>query len=362
MGHRQLVTVLAVVLIAVSSCSEDGPDAAVVATDQESETPVVRPGRANWSTGYFQAAVYAALLEELGYDVTDPAVHEYPPAEAYIAMAEGNFDFWPNGWYSQHYTHYDQPLDDGTTVGDHLLVVGRQVPAAALEGLVITKSVAEEHAIESLDQINDDPDLVALFDTDGDGLAEMQGCQEDWTCDDIIDETIERNGWSNLEQIKAGYPGMAAVAHERVENGEPVIQYVWSPSGYLTRLVPGENVLWLSLGDHDHVIDGSTEGGFDFSYADAAPFGDRCSGEPCWIGWEVADIQVTANADFAESNPVATALFEVVELTIDDIAAENVRYDAGENTEEDVRRHATEWIADHRPLVDDWLAAARSAG
>ena len=35
--------------------------------------------------------------------------------------------------------------------------------------------------------------------------------------------------------------------------------------------------------------------------------------------------------------------------------------DAGENTEEDVRRHATEWIADHRPLVDDWLTAARSA-
>ena len=75
----------------------------------------------------------------------------------------------------------------------------------------------------------------------------------------------------------------------------------------------------------------------------------------------MADIQVTVNKDFAEANPVAMELFKVVELTIDDIAAENVRYDAGEDSDADVERHAAEWIADHRPLVDKWLATARSA-
>ena len=33
----------------------------------------VRTARANWSTGYFQAEVYRALLEELGYEVSDPS-------------------------------------------------------------------------------------------------------------------------------------------------------------------------------------------------------------------------------------------------------------------------------------------------
>ena len=33
----------------------------------------VRMARANWSTGYFQAEVYRALLEELGYEVSDPS-------------------------------------------------------------------------------------------------------------------------------------------------------------------------------------------------------------------------------------------------------------------------------------------------
>lgn len=321
----------------------------------------VRPGRAPWSTGYFQAAIYSALLEELGYEVSNPDAHEYPPSEGYLAMAAGEFDFWANGWFSQHYTWFDRTLSDGSEVGEHVAVFGDQIPSGGLEGLVITKSVADLHGIESLDQINEDPELTALFDHDGNGLGEVFGCPEEWTCDDIIAEMIEFNGWSNLEQIRAGYPGLVATAIERVENELPVIQYVWSPSGYLASLVPGETVLWLSVGSSEQVLDGTTPGGFDFADADPAPLGDRCSAEPCWIGWEVADIRVAANRSFADANPSATELFERVELDIADIAAQNLLYDNGENTNADVERHARDWIDSHRSLVDEWLDAARTA-
>ncbi|MGI9643112.1 MAG: glycine betaine/L-proline ABC transporter substrate-binding protein ProX [Acidimicrobiia bacterium] len=330
-----------------------------VVTELES-VEVVQPGRATWPTGYFQAAVYSALLEELGYEVADPAANEYPPPDAYRAMAEGVFDFWANGWYSQHNTWHAETLANGDLIGDHLIVLGHQVPAAALDGLVITKSVAEEHNIRSLAQINDEPDLVALFDTDENGLAEIHGCPEPWTCDDIIDELIAFNGWSNLEQVKAEFPGLVGATIARVRAQEAAIQYLWSPSGYLEDLSPGETVLWLSVGDQDHVLDGTTPGGFDFSLAPPAPFGEKCTEDPCWIGWEVSDIQVTANRNFAEANPRASALFEVVELPIDDIVAQNVRYVAGENTEDDVQRHAEEWIEANREMVDAWLAHARA--
>lgn len=363
-ASRHVIAGLMVTLCA-AACSDDGnlssaADATTVASRPAPSEQTVRPGRADWSTGYFQAAIYSALLEELGYDVTDPALHEYPPSEAYLAMAEGEFDFWPNGWYSQHYTWFDRPLDDGSLVGDHVVVVGNEIQAGSLEGLVITKSVAEDHDIESLDQINDDPTLTALFDDDGDGRAEIFGCPEDWTCDDIIDEMIEFNDWSNLEQIKAGYPGLVAASIDRVERGLPAIQYTWSPSGHLTRLVPGSTVLWLSLGGRDNVLDGSTVGGFDFAAADPPPLDDSCSADPCWIGWEVADIRVAANSDFADANPVAVALFEAVELDVADIAAQNVRYDNGEDTDADVERHAKQWIESHRSLVDQWLDTARA--
>ncbi len=320
----------------------------------------VRPGRANWATGYFQAAVYVELLEELGYTVADPADHEYPPAEAYAAMARGDFDFWANGWYSQHNTWHERELPDGTTVGDHLVVLGDQVAAAALEGLVITKSVVDEHGITSLAQINDDPELVSLFDSDGDGLGEIHGCPENWTCDDIIDEMIVFNDWSNLEQVKAEYPGLVAATIARVQAGEPAIQYTWSPSGYLGDLAPGETVYWLSVGSQENVLDGTTPGGFDFAFAPPAPFVGECTADPCWIGWEVSDIQVTANRDFVAANPLAAALFEVVKLPLADIVAENIRYEGGESSEADVVRHAQEWVAANRTLVDSWLAVARA--
>ncbi len=362
MNTKRHLTVVLAVMILVASCGPEIPGGAnevtTVAPSEGSAAILVRPGRASWSTGYFQAALYSALLERLGYTVADPSLNEYPPAEAYLAMAEGTFDFWANGWYSQHYTWHDRELGDGTVVGDHLAVLGDQVPAGALEGLVITKSVADEHGIESLDQINADPELTALFDIDGDGRGEIFGCPEAWTCDDIIADMIDFNGWSNLEQIKAGYPGLVSTSIDRVESGLPVIQYTWSPSGYLTRLIPGETVLWLSMGTSANVLDGTTPGGFNFANADPAPLGDECSADPCWIGWEAADIRVTANKSFADANPVAVALFELVELQVGDIAAQNVRYDNGENTEADVKRHAEEWIAANRSIVDKWLEKA----
>ena len=33
----------------------------------------VAQARVDWSTGYMQAAIYNQLLEELGYDVSEPA-------------------------------------------------------------------------------------------------------------------------------------------------------------------------------------------------------------------------------------------------------------------------------------------------
>ena len=50
----------------------------------------VRMARADWSSGFFQAALYRALLQELGYDVSDPAELTLHPSTAYTAMAQEN--------------------------------------------------------------------------------------------------------------------------------------------------------------------------------------------------------------------------------------------------------------------------------
>jgi glycine betaine/proline transport system substrate-binding protein len=75
-----------------------------------------------------------------------------------------------------------------------------------------------------------------------------------------------------------------------------------------------------------------------------------------------ADIQVSANNEFLAANPAAAALLEQVKISVIDVALQNVLYDSGENTTEDVNGHAADWIAANRDQVDEWLATAIAAG
>jgi len=123
-----------------------------------------------------------------------------------------------------------------------------------LQGFVITKTVAEQFGITHLDQINDDPELTALFDSDGDGDAEIFGCMHEWRCDDVIESMIAFNSWTNIEQIRINYDEMFTQARSRVSRGEPVVLYLWTPSQYAEQLTPGDNVIWLQV---ENVLDDS---------------------------------------------------------------------------------------------------------
>lgn len=347
---------------------EAGTDAAAATEPAQAVDPLpgagvsVVIGRADWTTGYFQAALFKALLEELGYTVSEPGAQEHKPKDVYPLMAQGQLDFWTNTWSPIHTSFIEQSLDDGTVISSQVSTVGNLLPASGLEGIIINSSVAAENQITSLAQINNSPDLVALFDPDGNGKANIYGCPDGWGCADVINETIQFNGWQNLEQIQDDYNAMVSESIAKVEAGTPTLQYTWSPSGYLTSLRPGDNVQWLNLGGRENVLDGSITPDRDFNDADPPLLGQACTGDPCWLGWVAADIGVTARNDFLNANPAARTLFEQVQLKVLDVALANVKYDTGETSEEDVARHAQEWIAENRDVVDAWLANARAAG
>ena len=352
-------------------------------TDTGTDTTSALPGegvsvnmaRADWQSGYFQAQVYKQMLEELGYDVSEPSETELGPSGAYLAMAWGDVDFWANSWYPGHDSWWALELPDGSMVGDHLTKVGAVFPGGGLQGLLITKSVADEHGITHLDQLNDDPDIRALFDSDGDGLAEFYGCQENWTCDDMMQSMIAFNGWEYLEQTIAGYDAMFAAAVAKVVLGEPMVIYTWTPSQYIAQLRPGDNVYWLAM---ENVLDDSNplglEGGeqFDQRYwsgttdpveldipAEQCPA--RASADFCQIGWVPADIQVTANTAWLEAHPAAAELLRQAKLSVIDVSLANVAIQSGKDTEAQIAQLAANWIADNRAAVDEWIAAAIAA-
>jgi len=354
---------------AADDTADDAADDTADAAALPGEGVSVTMARANWSTGYMQAAIYKALLEELGYEVNEPADLELPPSNFFTALGEGEVDFWANSWYPGHSSWWNNELTDGSIVGDKISVVGEEMMAGGLQGFLTNKSIVDENPGLTLDQIASDPDMIAMYDASdsspGDGIVQILGCPEDWTCDDIINENIEFAGWDTMAQTKAGYDAMIAEAVGRAADGLPFIIYTWTPSAYVTQLIPGDNAMWLAM-EADSVLDGSITPEFDQrvdGVAVPAALGtDTCSADPCHLGWVAADIQVSANNEFLAANPAAAALLEQVKISVIDVALQNVLYDGGENTTEDVNGHAADWIAANRDQVDEWLATAIAAG
>ena len=327
----------------------------------------VTMARADWTTGYFQAEVYKLMLEELGYNVSEPSELELSPSLAFLAMSQGEFDFWANSWYPGHLSWLEAERPDGSKVGDHLTIVGEEMMAGGLQGFLITKSVAEENGIETLDQLYSDPELASLFDQDGDGSPELYGCPESWTCDNIITEMACQFDWP-LTQVQAGYDTMIAEATDLANAGEPMVIYTWTPSAYITQLIPGDNVMWISV--EGEVTDANCSGQENAEqYAQpnaiASIGADSCltnSSGDCRLGWTAADIQVTANTEFLDANPAAAELLDQVVLPLIDVALANVEQDATDGSVAAIRAIAERWVDDNRALVDGWLDAARAAG
>ena len=381
----RMVAVAAATLLLLAACGSDddsssGSSSAAATTAAPATTeaamnmtpgdgvPVVA-GRASWSTGYVQAEIFTALLRELGYTVSESADMELGPQNAFMAMAEGDMDFWANSWMPGHSSWLMGERTDGSLIGDAVTVLGMQIQAGGLQGFLIEKGFADEYGVYTLEDLDNNADAIAAYDaTDanpGNGMVDIMGCPEDWTCDNIINSMLKGGGYKNLVQVKAGYDPMWAQATDMVNEGLPVVAYTWTPSAYITTIRPGDNSYWIGM---EYILDDSNPNdqdggeGWDQRPGTAAISEEMCPARSadglCPIGWAAADIQAAANNDFLADNPAAEELFKQIVLSVMDVSVANVEQSAGA----DPKDLAAAWIADNRDKADAWLEAARSAG
>ena len=332
----KLVALLAASMLIVSACG----------IGDEEEGPV-QIARADWSSGHMQAAIYAQLISELGYDVADPAGNTLNPNGFYPALANGQYDLWANGWFPLHDIYLDGELVTGQSVDLPIEPVGWQVASGALQGYMIDKATSDSMGITTMD------DVVAnasVFDQDGDGKADLIGCNKGWGCNTEIDEQIAEFGWgANVEQVVGDYNDLARGVQDRVAAGQPVLFYAWTPNWTMNAMTPGEDVIWLTS---------RARSGAGNTSIDSL---SGCAWAPCNLGWEVSSIRAVANTDFLDENPQIRALLEAVTIPLGDIAAQNAKM-VGGYSEDQVQADAAAWIAANRSMVDDWLATARAAG
>ncbi|MBH02480.1 MAG: hypothetical protein CL469_07465 [Acidimicrobiaceae bacterium] len=352
---------------APAAATTAAPAAAVADDSLPGEGVSLAMCRADWASGYIQAEIVRQILQTAGFEVSDPAEIELGPSNAFTAMADGACDFWANSWYPVHYSWFENQLSDGSLVADHVEAVPGLFQDAGVQGFLVTKSWAEDNNVSTIDQINSDEALWSQLDSDGNGKGEILGCPENWTCDDTIENQIAfGNGttaWDNMEQTKAGYDALYAEMVDRVNNGEPGILYTWTPTAYVTVLIPGENVLWLSV---ENPLDASNplglEGGASHNQGEGfTGFDASMCTQPCQLGWEPADIQVSMRTERLNETPYLRHLFPLIKPSILDVAFMQVEQDAGDGSQAHVIELAAGWMADNADHVADWISSASAS-
>lgn len=326
--------------LVLSACSPtDSNEGQAASSEQNASLPgkgiSVQALQSTITEETFQTEIINILLQELGYDVKPIKQVDY--GAAYAAVASGDATYLAVNWDPQHEGMYQNAGGDTAFYREGEYVTG------AAQGYLIDKKTADQYGITNIEQFKD-PKIARLFDSDGDGKADLIGCQPGWSCEAMIEHQLPAYGLTEtITHHQGQYAPMIADVLARHEKGEPIFYYTWTPYWLSGRLVPGKDVIWLQ------VPFSATPDGIDT----ALPNGQN-------YGFAVNSERIVANKKFAQDNPAAAKLFAIAQLPINDISAENMLIEKGEDSPNEIRRHAENWIEANRATVDEWLQQARS--
>ncbi|PTY35938.1 glycine betaine ABC transporter substrate-binding protein [Saccharospirillum sp. MSK14-1] len=300
------------------------------------EGVTVQPVQSTIAEETFQTVVINEALRELGYNVED--IQELDYSAGYTAIANGDATFMAVNWYPLHNGMYENAGGDDVFYREGNYITG------AAQGYLIDKATAEEYGIDNLADFAD-PEIASLFDTDGDGTADLTGCNAGWGCEGVIEHQLDEFELRDtIDHNQGQYAALIADTITRYNDGESIFYYTWTPYWVSGVLVPGEDVVWLE------VPYSANPNGSDTALSDGTNY-----------GFEVNSERIVANQEWADENPAAAKLFEIAKLPINAVSAENGLIADGEDSQREIRQHALNWISANQATFDSWLEQARAA-
>jgi glycine betaine/proline transport system substrate-binding protein len=288
---------------------------------------------------YFQLLIVNKGLEKLDYKVKKAL--ELEITAMHVAVAQGDADYNANSWIPLHDAFYEKVGGAAKVTRVGTLVEG------AVQGYLIDKKTADKYNIETINQFTD-PEIAKLFDVDGDGKADLTGCNPGWGCERIIEHHLDAYGLRDTVRHNQGsYFALIADTISRHKAGKSILYYTWSPQWVGGVLVPGKDVKWLTV---THTALPEEQKGANTKLPDGRN-----------VGFSVNSIHVFANNQFLAENPAAERFFELVRIPIEDIGLQNFKMREGEKRARDIERHADEWILANQAQFDGWIQEAIKA-
>lgn len=299
----------------------------------------VQPIQSPISEERFQTVIVNRALEKLGYNVKP--IKEIDYASGFIAVANGDATYMAVDWVPLHNSFYARAGGDAKFYRKGTLV------ANSAQGYLIDKKTADKYHITNLGQLKD-PKIAKLFDTNGDGKADLTGCTPGWGCEQTIEHQLDAYHLrQTVTHNQGNYAALMADTIARFKQGKPILYYTWTPYWVSGILRPGKEVVWLE-------VPFSSLPGAQGNEDTTLPNGKN-------YGFPLSTEHIAANKIFAEKNPAAAKLFAIMQIPIADISAENSVMRAGQSSNEDIDHHADAWIKAHQQTFDGWIKQAEAA-
>ena len=299
----------------------------------------VLPLQSSLAEETFQTMLVTRALEKLGYEVRPIKEVAYPLA--HLAVANGDATFMANHWNPHHSEFYQ------SAGGDAKLSRKGVYTAGAAQGYMIDKKTADKYKITQLSQLSD-PKLAKLFDTSGDGKANLVGPSAGWGGEAVVAHQIKAFKLSDTVTYTQGdYTALIADSMTRFNQGKPVLFYAWTPYWLSNVLRANQEVVWLEV---PFSAMPGLQAGTDTKQANGKNYGFPLNNE-----------YIVANKTFVAKNPAAAKLFEVMAVPIGDISQQNRLMRDGQNRQEDIARHTDAWIKGHQKTFDSWIDQSLAA-
>ena len=299
---------------------------------------VVKPAWSGITEELFQTFVVMEGLRGLGYEVEEPA--QLQIQLAHVAVGNGDSTFYASHWSPLHDAFWKEAGGD-----EKLMRVGT-LSRNSLQGYLIDKKTADASGIKYFEELKD-PEKAKLFDIDGNGKADLYGCEPGWGCERVIEHHLDAYGLRDtVEHKQGGYFAIIPDAIERIKSGQPALYYTWTPLWVSAVLRPGQEVSWLNV-QQTSLPEGET------GNTTVEGLGN--------LGFTVNNQHVIANTAWLDANPSARKFLEGLEIPIEDINAENLLVNDGEKSNEQILQHAKDWIASHQDQWGEWIEAAKAA-
>ncbi|MGH1576574.1 glycine betaine ABC transporter substrate-binding protein [Planktotalea sp.] len=284
----------------------------------------------NWNGARAVGHVIKAIVtEKMGGEAEIlTGMNQQPVIFAGMDKGDGSIDIHPDMWMPNWQSAWDQYIEGNGTVKTNNSYAGTS-------RLYVPSYMADK--LKSMEDLND-PEVAAMFDTDGNGKGEYWAGDVTWASTKRWQVKFKSYGLDALwepnvvsgDTFKAGLAAAYAAS-------QPQLFYYWTPEALHVQydLTPLEEPA-RSEGCEDLDLDAE-------NWLEVSEF--ECAGTP-------ASVYVAYSASLETRNPEVAAMLSRMQLTGDEVGLwiqemfENKR---------DPAEVAQEWIADNAETVDAWI-------